>query len=37
LTFGISYPLQVFHIVGARTNKKEEKEEEENLKYWKGK
>jgi len=37
LTFGISHPLQVFHIVRARTNKKEkEKKKKKDLKYWKG-
>jgi hypothetical protein len=35
LTFGISHPLQVFHIVRARANKKEKekKKKNEDLKY----
>jgi hypothetical protein len=37
LKFGISRPLQVFHIVRAIANKKEkEKKKKKDLKYWKG-
>jgi hypothetical protein len=37
LTFDISRPLQGFHIVTARANKKEkEKKKKKGLKYWKG-